>query len=238
MDRRDSLKSLFVGSLAGTSLLTGCTPEEKALEPAPSPTSTLGPYGRTPEEKERDQKLMQETLFTEDELATLAVLCDIILPTNDEFGGAVDANVPEFVEFMAKDIPAYELPIRGGLMWLNNRAFKDFNQEFKACTPEQQTSIIEEIAYPEVDVPISSQGTGIIFFSLMRDLTMTGYYTSKIGVKALGYQGNMANTWDGVPEEVLQEHGLNYEEEWLAKCINQETRNEVAQWDDEGNLIN
>jgi hypothetical protein len=58
-----------------------------------------------------------------------------------------------------------------------------------------------------------------------------------MGIEDLGYQGNRPNVWDGVPEDVLKEHGMAYEEEWLAKCVNQDTRNEIAQWDDKGNLI-
>ena len=31
---------------------------------------------------------------------------------------------------------------------------------------------------------------------------------------------------------------MAYEEEWLAKCIDHSTKNEVAQWDENGNLLN
>ena len=58
------------------------------------------------------------------------------------------------------------------------------------------------------------------------------------GVKDLGFQGNTANVWDGVPPEVLAEHEVDYEPEWLAKCVNQDKRTEIAEWDSEGNLLN
>ena len=72
----------------------------------------------------------------------------------------------------------------------------------------------------------------------MRNLTLTGYYTTKMGLDDLGYQGNVANVWDGVPDDVLEKHGLAYDEEWLAKCVDQSKRAEIAQWDNDGNLIN
>jgi len=234
MDRRDSIKSLLAGSLAGGLLLNGCTPETKETEK--KEVESTGDYGRTPEEKERDAKLHAERFFNEHELGTIAVLCDIILPANDKFGAATDAGVPEFVEFMVKDLPYHQLPIRGGLMWLDNKSNKQFEKEFKACSNEEQISIIDEIAYPDKAAPEVEQG--VKFFSLMRNLTLTGYYTTKMGIEDLGYQGNVANIWDGVPKEVLEKHGLAYEEEWLAKCIDQSKRADVAQWDDEGNLIN
>ena len=71
----------------------------------------------------------------------------------------------------------------------------------------------------------------------MRNLTLTGYYTSKMGIEDLGYKGNMPNVWDGVPEDVLAAHGLNYDPSWLAKCVDQSKRADIATWDDEGNLI-
>lgn len=218
-------------------MLNGCRPEAKDTQTQGiSETPETGDYGRIPEEKERDARLMAEQFFNEHELATIAILCDIILPANDRFGSATDAGVPEFIEFMAKDLPYHQLPIRGGLMWLDNRANKLFDKEFQACSDEQQIAIVDEIAYPDKATPETEQG--VKFFSLMRNLTLTGYYTTKMGIDDLGYQGNIANVWDGVPDDVLKQHGLAYDEEWLAKCIKQETRGEVAQWDDSGNLIN
>ena len=230
MDRRDSIKSLLVGSLAGGLLINGCAPEAKEETPS------SGDYGRTPEEKEHDAKLKAEQFFNEHELGTIAVLCDIILPANDKFGSANDAGVPEFIEFMVKDLPYHQLPVRGGLMWLDNKSNRQFEKEFKSCSNEQQIAIIDEIAYPDKATPEIEQG--VKFFSLMRNLTLTGYYTTKIGLDDLGYKGNVANVWDGVPDDVLEKHGLSYDEEWLAKCIDQTTRADIAEWDDAGNLIN
>ena len=233
MDRRDSIKSLLVGSLAGGLLVNGCAPDAK--EETKKDTPSTGDYGRTPEEKERDAKLKAEQFFNEHEMTTIAVLCDIILPKNENFGSANDAGVPEFIEFMVKDLPYHQLPIRGGLMWLDNKSNKQFGKEFKACSNEQQIAIIDEIAYPDKAAPEVEQG--VKFFSLMRNLTLTGYYTTKMGLDDLGYKGNVANVWDGVPEDVLQKHDLAYDEEWLAKCVDQSKRADIAKWDDDGNLV-
>ena len=58
-----------------------------------------------------------------------------------------------------------------------------------------------------------------------------------MGIDDLGYKGNMPNVWDGVPQDVLDEHGLAYDPAWLAKCVDQSKRSELAKWDDDGNLI-
>ncbi len=233
MDRRDTIKSLLLGSLAGGALFTACSPEEMSPESVAEAGATEG-YGRTPVEAARDAELQSETFFTEAEITLLAVLCDLILPADENFGSATDAGLPEFIEFMAKDIPENQLPLRGGMMWLNHRANRQFGTEFTACSPEQQKSLLDEIALPNEEAP--ELEAGVLFFAHLRSMVLSGYYTTKTGIEELGYKGNVANIWDGVPEEVLKEHGLSYDEEWLAKCANP-NRTEVAKWDEKGNLI-
>ncbi|WP_421976120.1 gluconate 2-dehydrogenase subunit 3 family protein [Roseivirga seohaensis] len=232
MDRRESLKSLLVGSVAGGLLVTGCAPESTVETPE---KPQLPGYGRNEAEKEHDAKVLSETFFTEHELETIAVLCDIILPANAEFGSASDAGVPEFIEFIAKDMPNNQLPIRGGLAWLDSHSNKLYGMEFKKLNDEQHKTICDSIAYPGKTAPELKHGER--FFTNMRNLTMTGYFTSEMGVKDLGYKGNMPGVWDGIPEDVLEQQGLAYEEEWLAKCVDQSKRMDIATWDDDGNLL-
>ena len=233
MDRRESIKSILLGSFAGGLLLNGCAKEEKAETLAPK--VERDGYGRTPEEEALDEKLFSEQFFTKHELETVAVLCDIILPATPSAGSATDAEVPEFIEFIAKDMPYHQLPLRGGIMWLDNRSRKLYQKEFITCTDAEQKALLDEIAYPE-EVPAGLE-QGVRFFTLMRNLTLTGYYTTKMGIEDLGYKGNTPNAWDGVPEEVLREHGMSYEKEWLAKCVDQKKPRGIAKWDQDGNLI-
>ena len=182
-------------------------------------------------------ELQAEEFFNAHELATLTVLCDLILPGSEEFKSASDAEVVPFIEFMVKDIPEMQVDLRGGLMWLDHKCNTDFGIEFKSAAPEQQKAILDEIAYYDPEVPTLERPYGVNFFSTIRNLTMTGFYTSKIGIEELGYQGNMPNVWNGVPEDVLEQHGVSYDPEWLAKCVDQSSRNTVAEWDEDGNLI-
>lgn len=237
MDRRDTIKSILLGSVAGTLVLQGCKTEPAGTaEPDNNQTpDAVGGYGRVPEEIERDKALMAERFFSDHEMATLTVLADIILPADENSGSASDAEVPAFIEFIAKDMPSHQLPLRGGLMWLDHEANSRFGTPFVKSSREQQIAIVDDIAYPAKVKPEHSQGAR--FFSLMRDLTMTGFYTTKIGIDDLGYIGNTPNVWDGVPEEELKKHGLEYDKDWLARCIDQETRATEPVWDAKGNLI-
>ena len=120
-------------------------------------------------------------------------------------------------------------------MWLDHEANKRFGKTFVDNSSQQQIEIIDDIAYPDKVKPELSQGAK--FFSHLRDLTMTGFYTTKIGIDDLGYTGNVPNVWDGIPEDELKKHDLEYGEYWLSRCINQETRATEPVWDQLGNLI-
>ena len=236
MDRRNSIKSILLGSVAGGLALHGCKPgsQEEAL--AQELVKDTNYFGRTPEELEEIAKLNAEQFFNEHELQTIDVLSNLILPPNEN-GGPTDAGVPAFIEFMAKDIPELQTTLRGGLMWLDHKSNAAYGTEFKSTPEASQKEILDAIAFYDAEVPIDEQPLEIQFFSLMRNLTLTGYYTSKVGIADLGYIGNSPNVWDGVPEDVLEQHGMAYEEEWLAKCVDQSKRNDIAAWDDEGNLL-
>ena len=232
MNRRETLKSLLLAPLAaGVAGATGCaTGNRPNWRELPREYS----YGRTAAEQRRDRELFAESWFSEHELVTIAVLCDIILPSDHPNGGALDAGLPEFVEFMVKDRENLKLPVRGGISWLDSHAIGEFGADFVNITEAHRLAICDRIAWPEVDDPVLQPG--IAFFSLMRDLTLTGYYTTEQGFRDLGYRGNVANVWDGVPEEVLARHGLGYDPEWLARCVDQSRRDIIASWDENMNL--
>ena len=204
---------------------------DKVLDPS------VGLYGRTPTEIAHDEKIMAEEYLNNHELATVAVLCDIILPPTPTAGSATDAKVPDFIDFIVKEIPSHQMPMRGGLMWLDIESNKRFDKEFINAKEQEKIQIIDDIAYPDDKNEAPDMAPGISFFNLMRNLTLTGYYTTKIGIDDLGYKGNYANIWDGVPDEVLKDHDVEYDPEWLAKCVDQSKREEIAIWDEDGNLL-
>jgi len=238
MKRRDSLKYMLVGTIGGATIggMASCKSEAGGVEGA-AEKPIAGLYGRTPKEMEHDEKVNAEIYLNEHELSTIAVLCDIILPATATAGSANDAKVPDFIDFIVKDLPMHQLPMRGGLMWLDSEANRRFDKQFIDCSTAEELQIIDDIAYPDPENKKPEMGPGIKFFSLIRDLTVTGYYTTKMGFDDLGVQTNYANVWDGVPAEVLKNHDVDYDPEWLAKCVDQSKRMDIAEWDEQGNLL-
>tara|TARA_X000000950_G_scaffold232793_1_gene281997 strand:- start:254 stop:958 length:705 start_codon:yes stop_codon:yes gene_type:complete len=233
MNRRDSIKNLTFLSIGAGLLLEGCygISREKIKR-----SLTRYEYGRTPEEKLYDDKLFAEKFFTNQELFTLDKICNLILPPN-EFGSIRDAEVVQLIEFMAKDIPTYKEPLRNGLIWIDNESKKRFNNLFVDCEIAQQVNIFDEIAYYDPNKSISDYSEPVQWFNLLRNLTMTGYFTSEVGINELGYKGNIPNIWDGVPQDILDQYGLEYDKDWLEKFVDQSKRNIIAEWDDDGNLL-
>lgn len=206
MNRRETLKALGLIA-AGTGLVTSSCRTEDKIKSADTTKATDKLPGVQDFEHERNEKLQSETYFTEHELATITVLADIIIPKDDISGSASDAGVPAFIEFMVKDIPDNQLPMRGGLKWLDLQSQKRYSNVFVKLSEKEQTELLDLIAYPDKATPDMQQG--VAFFSLMRDLTASGFFTSQIGVKDIGYVGNIPGVWNGVPEDVLQKYGFD-----------------------------
>ena len=112
----------------------------------------------------------------------------------------------EQFEFLAEPFGAGELELRGGLMWLDRECTIRFEKNFMDCTTEQRAQIVDLIAYPEKKRPEYSHA--IAFFTRFRDLTASGFYTSKIGIADLGYDGNRPFDWQGCPDAALKKLGL------------------------------
>ncbi|MGZ5246306.1 MAG: gluconate 2-dehydrogenase subunit 3 family protein [Flavitalea sp.] len=220
MDRRKSLKALAVGTLsAGVLLNAGCKDDDKKVTKVKdgAAENDNSNFDRQPEEIARYKEVTSKTFFTPEEMATITVLGDIIIPKDEISGSASDAGVPEFIEFIVKDMPEHQVPLRGGLRWLDLQCLNRFEKAFKDCSKEQQIAMVDMIAYPKKAKPEMQQG--VAFFNRMRDLTVTGFYTSEIGVKDIGYAGNKPNQWNGVPDDVLKQYKLAYTEKELKECI-------------------
>lgn len=217
MDRRKSLKVLALGAVSGGLLLDACKQADTDKKAVPAAKEGELTYDRMEEEKKEHERLMSEKFFNEHEMATIAVLSDIIIPADEVSGSATDAGVPDFIEFMVKDKPDFQTPMRGGLRWLDMQMARLYGKAFKDCSQQEQILMVDAIAYPNKAKPGMQQG--VKFFSLMRNLTASGFYSSEVGMKDIGYVGNRPNQWNGVPDDVLKQYGIAYTEKELKECI-------------------
>ncbi|MEZ4825668.1 MAG: gluconate 2-dehydrogenase subunit 3 family protein [Bacteroidia bacterium] len=207
LSRRESLKYIALGSVGAGMAITaaGCGPETPPDHSEHQHGSTSGESALSPE----DQKLMSEKFFTDHEMATITVLANLIIPADEHSGNAQEAGVPEFIEFMMKDQPQQQTPIRGGLRWLDVESLGRFEKAFVDLEENQQKQILDDIAWPDSALPEMSQG--VAFFNRFRDLVATGFWTSKMGIADLHYMGNVGTVWNGAPQEWLDRLGVGYD---------------------------
>ena len=217
MDRRKSLKTIAIGTISAGILAEACKTEKKEI-PAVDTTAKKDGINRMAEEQAHEDEIKNgPKFFTEAEMATITVLGDIIIPKDDVSGSASDAKVPDFIEFIVKDMPEHQTPMRGGLRWLDMQCLNRYEKAFTDCSHDQQIEMVDMIAYPKKAKPGMAQG--VSFFNLIRNLTATGFYTSEIGTKDVGYAGNVPNECNGVPDDVLKQYGYAYTEKELKECI-------------------
>lgn len=177
--RRDILKSLGTGLALGSVLQA--TPLEAAEyahrliaeEKAASPNAQYMPK-----------------YFAAAQYKLLCALCEAILPGDADSGGAVDAGAPEYIDLLTSENAEYQLTLGGGLMWLNSACYDRYGHIYLECSAQQQTEILDLIAYRKNLERDPGLSHATEFFSLLRKLTADGFFTSKIGIEYLGYVGN------------------------------------------------
>ena len=179
ISRRDILRTLAVGAVTGSVLQI--IPAEAAeyihqmvrKEKAVSPAGNYSPK-----------------YFSATQYALLVALCDAIIPKDEKCGGAVEGGAPEFIDLLTSENEKYQLKLSGGLFWLDNFCTDRYGKPFLDCASEQKKEALDLIAFRKNAKQDPSLGPGVSFFSLLRNLTCDGYYTSKIGIADLGYIGN------------------------------------------------
>jgi gluconate 2-dehydrogenase gamma chain len=166
--------------------------------------------------------------FNPQEWKTVRILVDMIIPKDERSGSATDAGVPEFMDYLMNDPTDTDLQrerrqtaMRGGLAWINSVSERRFGHGFAEATDAERTTILDEIAYSKDEQEDEAEMReprdlrvmvkhGPSFFNSFRDLTASGFWSSKMGVDDLGYVGNrFVAEWKGAPPEVLAKLGLS-----------------------------
>jgi gluconate 2-dehydrogenase gamma chain len=149
----------------------------------------------------------QRKIFDDHQWRTVHALCDLVIPADESSGSATEAGVPEFIDdwldFRNREDgnQNFTAQILGGLQWLDLESNRLFQVGFAAASPDQQKQILDRIAWPAraaaADRPWAA------FLSTFRDLTVSGFFSSKVGVADLQYLGNRpVAEWRGCDPKV------------------------------------
>lgn len=202
LHRRDALKLIGLMAAAPTFSFS-CTTQR--------PENT----GSTEQVTTQPGSDYERQFFTDHEFETVRVLADLVIPADDRSGSATDAGVPRFMDFVMTDeqlggrdaMKQRQTAMRGGLAWLDYQCRERYDALFVDCTDTQRRELLDLIAWPEEAPP--EMEAGVEFFNSFRDLTASGFFSSKMGVEDLQYQGNTyVEEWTGCPESVHEHVGL------------------------------
>ena len=181
-------------------VMPGCTPsdvEKAAARAAKAESDGL-----------ENRKL---SILNAHEYETISLLVDAIIPRDEHSGSASDAGVPMFIDFLLEDVPSIQNPVVYGLAWLDQRCRAEFGTAFIRCSVAERNSLLDRIAYPN-DVEEMDLKAGSQFFSVARNLTASGFFSSKMGMEDLQYIGNIARPeWTGCTGEVMAHIGQSYD---------------------------
>jgi gluconate 2-dehydrogenase gamma chain len=194
----------MLGLIGAAPLAAGFTwTDAEAASAAQAAQTARRPAGAKP-------AVFKPKFFTAHEYATVRALADLIIPKDARSGSATDAGVPEFMDFMMVDDPTRQTSMRGGLAWIDLECQDRFDKRFLECSGEQRAAVLDDIAWPQKAKPEHTHG--VAFFNSFRDLTASGFWSSKMGVIDLQYIGNvMVPEWKGCPDEALQRLGVTRE---------------------------
>jgi len=196
ISRRSAL-ALFAGAPAAAALVWTDVEARQAHEHADA-ARTHATEAATP---------FKPKFFTAHEYTTVGVMADLIIPRDERSGSATDAGVPAFMDFMMIDQPRRQVAMRGGLAMIDRLAMDRTGKRFVNGADRERRALLDEIAY--TSNPDRGLSQAITFFSSFRDLTASGFWTTKMGVADLQYQGNVfVSEWTGCPDAALKKLGV------------------------------
>jgi hypothetical protein len=129
-------------------------------------------------------------VFNRHQRETVATLAELIIPETDT-PGARAAGVDRFIDAVLKDAtPGDRKRFLDGLVWIDSRSKALAGADFVSSTPVQQVALLTELAPAEGTS--GEAPAGVDFFQAIKSMTITGYYTTEIGLQQeLGDDGRL-----------------------------------------------
>jgi hypothetical protein len=170
VSRRDALRKIAIGGAAAATAplwvdtLVAAAEQHAAHYQATGAAAAWAPRVLTPAQND-----------------TVIALAELIIPQT-ETAGATKANVNRFIDAVIADAsPADRQKFVDGLAWLDAQSQRDAGAPFVRASPAHQTALLTAMSTNKA--PSSTERVGVDFFKAVKSLTITGYYTSEIGMR-------------------------------------------------------
>ena len=193
-DRREALKAMSLGALG------------------------VAAYGLPAPALERFQRELARgqytwKFFTTRELETMRVLADLVVPRDERSGSATEAGTVEYADFVLSESGERTRQAwHDGCTWLDAECGRRFaGRRFVDCGATERAQLLDAIAWPSRAA--AEVRPGAEWFTRVRDLVGSGFFSSQMGVQDLGYEGGVFHPeWRGAPDDIARELGVSYAE--------------------------
>jgi len=126
--------------------------------------------------------------FNAQEMATIATISDLIIPSDEHSPGAKASGIADFIDLMVSE-SSNEIKAlwRNGLAAIDKMSQQKSSTVFNSASTEQQISLLKAVSKNERKPKTIEER----FFIAIKGMTVDGYYTSAIGIhQELQYKGN------------------------------------------------
>jgi len=185
MTRREAIKTITVGAgvIATLPVLGGSARAQDQIQAHDHMHHATAALAGQAETKPQPLKF-----FTVEENRTVIEITERIIPADDSSPGAKAAGVSEYIDLIVSESPESTRKVwRDGLSAVNKKSKDMFGKGFADATVDQQVELLKQISKNE-KAPSTEEER---FFRTVKNATIDGYYTSKIGIhQELKYKGN------------------------------------------------
>lgn len=113
------------------------------------------------------------------QLETVGTLVELVIPTTDT-PGAKAALVDRYIDgVLGTASSGVRNQFLAGLAWMDTRSRALFNAPFNEAAPAQQIDLLTRVSMENS----TEDPTGVQFFTAIKSMTITGYYTTEIGLR-------------------------------------------------------
>ena len=154
-------------------------------------------------EKAANGGVYKPKAFNAHEYATLQRLAELIVPADDVSPSALESGACEFIDLLTSNNAELAAKYTGGIAWLDREMRRRCDAKFIDAKPDQQTALLDLIAFRKTAADSPQLSAGVEFFRWARMMVVDAFYTSKVGIKDVGYMGNTAVAKFEVPQEAI-----------------------------------
>ncbi len=175
--RRDALKTFAIGALGATT-------------PAAWVESLIAHAQAHHAQAARPAQPWKPRVLTDWQNQAIGALSERIIPETDT-PGALAAGVDQFIDSTLADAPpADREAFLGGLAWIDARSKALFGADIVEASAAQHTTLLTTLS--AANNPDREADIGREFFRALKAMTITGYYSSEIGLRQeLGDDGQL-----------------------------------------------